>query len=628
MIRKEWKRMLALSMTYIMTLSVAAPVKAAEEELGVTTAETAAEVQETPEQFEARTGYHLSEGYTYVLNNGFVILQADGSPQITPVATPEPTPSETPTPTPTQTPEPTVTPTPAGENTPTPTPGQEGAETQEVTEQPAPEPTPAPETTPEAAQETAVEENIPVITAFPQSVEVPVAVEDYRFWTVSASRKAAQAKVVLEIKEEKSQASRSVGRLEEGGICYILRKEDGWYYVESGTVRGFVEKKALRRIGDKNEALLTPVCATELVAPAENQAYAYYRATIQQTVAKKHYALCKGDELNIRADKSTDSEIVGTMKKGNLCYILADETEEWVYVESGEVRGFVKKEYLQTGRKVKKKVNKTGADRFTLAVARVDPKENPARYYTLTSVKTGIPDGAIRDSIVDYASGFLGTVWKEEGTSLCEGIDTSEFVEQIYEAYGYNVTDKDGNIQEQGKVSVDQAKPGDVICYGSGEETSAAGIYVGDGKMVQASETRGKVVIVKIDPEQESFALELFEDTKVIAGSKNISEVNATEAMYGQDLGLFKLTYYCACAKCCGKATGITASGARVAEGETIAVDPSVIPYGTKVIINGHIFTAQDCGSGVKQNHIDIYVDDHERALALGCNYADVHLMK
>lgn len=166
MIRKEWKRMLALSMTYIMTLSVAAPVKAAEEELSVPTAETAAEVQETPEQFEARTGYHLSEGYTYVLNNGFVILQADGSPQITPVATPEPTPSETPTPTPTQTPEPTVTPTPAGENTPTPTPGQEGAEPQEVTEQPAPEPTPAPETTPEAAQETAVEENIPVITAF------------------------------------------------------------------------------------------------------------------------------------------------------------------------------------------------------------------------------------------------------------------------------------------------------------------------------------------------------------------------------------------------------------------------------------------------------------------------------
>ena len=72
MIRKEWKRMLALSMTCIMTLSVAAPVKAAEEEISVQTAETAAEVQETPEQFEARTGYHLADGYTYVLNNGLL----------------------------------------------------------------------------------------------------------------------------------------------------------------------------------------------------------------------------------------------------------------------------------------------------------------------------------------------------------------------------------------------------------------------------------------------------------------------------------------------------------------------------------------------------------------------------
>ena len=43
MIRKEWKRMLALSMTYIMTLSVAAPVRFAEEEgeLIAETAETA-----------------------------------------------------------------------------------------------------------------------------------------------------------------------------------------------------------------------------------------------------------------------------------------------------------------------------------------------------------------------------------------------------------------------------------------------------------------------------------------------------------------------------------------------------------------------------------------------------------
>lgn len=279
MIRKEWKRMLALSMACTMTVSMAVPAVAAQEgETSLQTAE-AAELQETPEQFEARTGYHLPDGYTYVLNNGFVIIQADGSPQITPVATPEPTPEETPTPTVT----PTVTPTPSATpdvTTPTPAPT-------ETTTQPSA--TPEATTTPEAADpaQEAEAENIPVITAFPQSVEVPVTVEDYRFWTVSASKKAAQAKANLEIKEEMSEDSRSVGSLEEGGICYILKKEEGWYYVESGNVRGFVEKKAVKKIGDKNEALLTPVYAVEMIAPAENQAYTYYRATIQQTEAKK-----------------------------------------------------------------------------------------------------------------------------------------------------------------------------------------------------------------------------------------------------------------------------------------------------------------------------------------------------
>ena len=65
-----------------------------------------------------------------------------------------------------------------------------------------------------------------------------------------------------------------------------------------------------------------------------------------------------------------------------------------------------------------------------------------------------------------------------------------------------------------------------------------------------------------------------------------------------------------------------------MAEGRTIAVDPSVIPYGTKVIIGGHIFTAEDCGGAIpKQNHIDIYVNSHEEAEALGVANASVYLL-
>ncbi len=98
--------------------------------------------------------------------------------------------------------------------------------------------------------------------------------------------------------------------------------------------------------------------------------------------------------------------------------------------------------------------------------------------------------------------------------------------------------------------------------------------------------------------------------------------------MYCLNLGKFKLTYYCSCELCCDVETGITATGAPVVEGRTIAVDPSVIPYGTQIIIGGHIFTAEDCGGAIKGNRIDVYVNSHQRALELGVNYADVYLKK
>lgn len=90
-------------------------------------------------------------------------------------------------------------------------------------------------------------------------------------------------------------------------------------------------------------------------------------------------------------------------------------------------------------------------------------------------------------------------------------------------------------------------------------------------------------------------------------------------------LGTFTITHYCNCSICCGiyAGLGLTASGAPTVAGTTIAVDPSVIPYGTKVIINGHTYIAQDCGSAVNGNHIDVYCNTHEEALSRGTYYTD-----
>jgi len=95
-------------------------------------------------------------------------------------------------------------------------------------------------------------------------------------------------------------------------------------------------------------------------------------------------------------------------------------------------------------------------------------------------------------------------------------------------------------------------------------------------------------------------------------------------------LGKFKITHYCACQKCCGaNAQGITASGKKVEEGKTIAVDTKVIKMGSKVLIDGYgEYEAQDTGSAIKGNIIDVYVADHNQALQMGVQYKDVYLLK
>ena len=93
-------------------------------------------------------------------------------------------------------------------------------------------------------------------------------------------------------------------------------------------------------------------------------------------------------------------------------------------------------------------------------------------------------------------------------------------------------------------------------------------------------------------------------------------------------IGMFTTTAYCPCAKCCGKSDGITATGTVATAGRTIASDPSVLPYGTEVVINGNTYTVEDCGGGVNGNHIDIFFDSHSAALSYGRRSVEVFVRR
>ena len=60
----------------------------------------------------------------------------------------------------------------------------------------------------------------------------------------------------------------------------------------------------------------------------------------------------------------------------------------------------------------------------------------------------------------------------------------------------------------------------------------------------------------------------------------------------------------------------------------TIAVDPTVIPYGSKVVIDGQVYIAEDCGGAIKNNRIDIYVGSHAEAEEKGVYETEVYLLE
>lgn len=115
--------------------------------------------------------------------------------------------------------------------------------------------------------------------------------------------------------------------------------------------------------------------------------------------------------------------------------------------------------------------------------------------------------------------------------------------------------------------------------------------------------------------------------TKVYAkGKAKKSKIKTIDGY--ENLGEFTLTAYCGCFSCSGNWGNLTATGTETKAGRTIAVDPKVIPYGSKIIINKHEYVAEDCGGAIKDRHIDIYFDNHSDAVKFGKQKATVYKRK
>ncbi len=247
--------------------------------------------------------------------------------------------------------------------------------------------------------------------------------------------------------------------------------------------------------------------------------------------------------LNVREGAGTDYNLVGKMPNHSACEILEIEGE-WYKIQSGEVTGYVKGEYLITGddaavlaEEYKQTIAKSNtttlnvraeantdcsiittvaegeelevvevgdewikvnidSDEGYISAEYADVSVELPKAMTMTEVRYGQGVSDVRVSLVQYACQFIGNPYVWGGTSLTKGADCSGFVLSVFANYGISLPHSSGAQSNSGtKISADEAQPGDLFFYGNGRSINHVAIYIGNGQVVHASSPKSGIKI-------------------------------------------------------------------------------------------------------------------------------------
>ena len=213
----------------------------------------------------------------------------------------------------------------------------------------------------------------------------------------------------------------------------------------------------------------------------------------------------EGSYLFVRTEPSQDSEWVGKLYEADSAKVIGP-VGEWTQIESGNVTGYVKTEYILTGESAEEKAKaivaekKPEVDVETLDEAKAEElaaecfsyaesKEEEAARLAEEAAKAEEEAKAAEaetvgngQAVVDYAMQFVGNPYVWGGTSLTNGADCSGFVQSVYANFGVSMPRTSSAMRSAGtEVSYSEAVPGDVICY-----EGHVGIYIGNGQIVNA----------------------------------------------------------------------------------------------------------------------------------------------
>lgn len=250
----------------------------------------------------------------------------------------------------------------------------------------------------------------------------------------------------LNVRTEASEGSKLAGKMPKNAGCEILETLDGWYRIQSGEVTGYV----------KSEFLLTGDAAV-----------------LKADEVLSNVATAKATNLNVRSEASTESSVIIKIGKGEKLEVI-EQLDGWVKVAVDSDEGYVAAEYV------------TVAMELPTAV-------------TLQDLYYGNGVSNTRVEMVEYAKQFLGNRYVWGGTSLTKGTDCSGFTMGIYRKFGVSLPHSSRAQAGYGtKVSLSEARPGDLVFYGSGRGINHVAMYIGNGQVIHASSKKTGIKISNV----------------------------------------------------------------------------------------------------------------------------------
>ena len=277
----------------------------------------------------------------------------------------------------------------------------------------------------------------------------------------------ASAVEYVSVRSTPNEKGKVLGKFYKDAVAELIAVENGWYFIKSGNVEGYVNSfycltgdKAMERVHEVGTRLAVVNC----------------------------------EGLYVRKDATTDSEVIRMVALKDELLVL-EETEEWVKIDVEEGFGWVAKQFVDL--KTEFIYAETKEEERARLASENDARERAKKAALKKSasdfVITG--DNEMGVAVAEYAIQFVGNPYVWGGTSLTKGADCSGFVMKVYEEFGISLPHSSAADRRMGYAvsgGLKNAQPGDLICY-----SGHVALYIGDGMIVHAASEKSGIKISK-----------------------------------------------------------------------------------------------------------------------------------